>query len=84
MGRGRADGPRGRGLYQVCVTYLAGTPIQNVEFKFKKDDCTTWESVANRTLVINNDSPATQTIQHLGQRPGVCAPVDAPRTTWGS
>ena len=83
-GSGVAMTALGGDLYRVCVTYLAGTPMQNVEFKFKKDDCSTWESVGNRTLVINNDSPATQTIQATWENgTGVCSPVATPRTSWG-
>lgn len=74
----------GGDLYQVCVTYLAGTPMQSLEFKFKKDDCNTWESVGNRALVVNNDSPALQTVSYTwDDGSGVCAPVATPRTSWG-
>ena len=74
----------GTDLYQACITYLAGTPIQNVEFKFKKDDCATWESVSNRTLTINNSSPATQTITNSWENGAAsCAPVGARRSSWG-
>jgi len=74
----------GTDLFEVCVTYLAGTPIQNVEFKFKKDDCNTWESVSNRTLTVDNGSPATQTITNTWDNGATsCSPVDARRSTWG-
>jgi hypothetical protein len=74
----------GGDIYRACVTYLAGTPMQTVEFKFKKDDCNTWESVGNRTVVVNNGSPATQTISSTWDNgSAVCTPVDAPRTSWG-
>ncbi len=74
----------GGDIYRVCITYLAGTPMQTVEFKYKKDGCNTWESVGNRSVVVNNDSPATQTIYNTwDDGPGVCTPVAVPRTSWG-
>ena len=83
-GAGVAMTQIGTDLYQACVTYLAGSPIQNVEFKYKKDGCSTWESVSNRTLTIDNSSPASQTISNTWENgPGSCAPVGAQRSTWG-
>ena len=74
----------GTDLYQVCITYLAGTPIQNVEFKFKKDDCATWESVGNRTLTVDNSSPASQIVTNTWENGAAsCSSVDARRSTWG-
>lgn len=74
----------GTDLYEACVTYLAGTPVQNVEYKFKKDDCSTWESVGNRTLTVNNDSPATQTITKSWEDgTGSCLPTFTHPGTWG-
>jgi hypothetical protein len=74
----------GTDLYEACVTYLAGTPVQNVEFKFKKDDCATWESVGNRTLTIDNGSPASQTITNSWDNGATsCAPVEARHSSWG-
>jgi hypothetical protein len=74
----------GTDLYEACVTYLAGTPIQNVEYKFKKDDCATWESVDNHTLTIDNGSPATQTITSTWDNgPASCSPVFTHPGTWG-
>lgn len=74
----------GTDLFEVCVSYLVGTPIQNVEFKFKKDDCNTWESVSNRALTVDNNSPATQTITSTWDNGATsCSPVDARRSSWG-
>jgi hypothetical protein len=74
----------GGDIYRVCITYLAGTPMQTVEFKYKKDGCNTWESVGNRSVVVNNDSPATQTFHNTwDDGTGVCTPVAVPRTSWG-
>lgn len=76
----------GPNLYQACITYPAGLPIpQNVEYKYKKDGCATWESVGNRILVIDNSSPNEQTLFNAWDN-GVnaCAPVGAKRSTWGN
>ncbi len=74
----------GTDLYEACVTYAAGTPIQNIEFKFKKDGCSTWESVGNRLLTIDNGSPASQTLTNSWDNGAAsCSPVDTRRTTWG-
>jgi len=71
-------------LFEVCVTWPAGTPIQTVEYKFKKDDCGTWEGVPNRTVDLNNDSPATQTIFHtFDDTPGTCGVVSVEPSSWG-
>lgn len=72
-------------LYEVCLTWAAGTPIDiNLEYKFKKDDCGTWESVGNRMLTINNDSPASQTLFHTWDNgPGTCQPVPTDQESFG-
>ncbi len=55
--------PVGLNLYQTCIVFPAGTPIPlTVEYKFKKDDCQTWESVGNRSFVVDNAMPAEQTL----------------------
>jgi Starch binding domain len=52
-------------LWEGSITIPAGTPIPvNVEYKFKKDDCATWESVPNRLITIDNASPAAQSLAH--------------------
>jgi hypothetical protein len=74
----------GQMLYEACVTWPAGTPIQTIEFKFKKDDCQTWESVPNRTVELNNDSPATQTLFHsFDDSGGTCGTVSVEQQSWG-
>ncbi len=51
------------GLWSGCIRIPAGTPIPiNAEYKYKKDDCQTWESAPNRLFAIDNDSPSTQTL----------------------
>ncbi|MFO7653502.1 MAG: carbohydrate-binding module family 20 domain-containing protein [Candidatus Krumholzibacteriia bacterium] len=73
-------------LYQFCTIFPQGAPIpMTVEYKFQKDDCTTWESVGNRMLVIDNSSPADQVVTHSwDDGPGICQPVGASATTWSS
>ena len=71
-------------LYQACVTFPAGTPYQTVEFKFKKDDCNTWESVANRTVVLDGGTPADQTVTYSFDDSGAaCAAVGVKHSSWG-
>ncbi|MBZ0268175.1 hypothetical protein K8I85_08460 [bacterium] len=71
-------------LFEVCVTWPAGTPIQTIEYKFKKDDCATWESVGNRMVDLDNSSPATQTVYHtFDDTPGDCGTVSVEQTSWG-
>jgi hypothetical protein len=71
-------------LFQACVTFPSGTPIQSVEYKFKKDGCSTWESVGNRSVMIDNSSPESQTLTSSWDNGnGACAPVGARRGSWG-
>jgi hypothetical protein len=71
-------------LFQACVTYPAGTPLQTVEYKFKKDDCNTWESVGNRMLTIDNGTPSSQTLTNSWENgTGACAAVGTHRASWG-
>lgn len=85
-GVGTAMTHLGADLWQVCLTFPAGMPIPlSVEYKFKKDDCGTWESVGNRTFVVDNTSPAEQTIFNTwDDGTGVCQPVATEETSFGS
>jgi hypothetical protein len=76
----------GADLYQACITFPAGTPIpQNLEYKFKKDGCGTWESVGNRTLTVDNSSPSEQTLTSTWDNgTAVCAPVAVEPASWSS
>jgi hypothetical protein len=76
----------GPDLYQACITFPAGTAIPvNVEYKFKKDNCETWESVGNRTFTIDNTDPAAQTLTSAwDDGPSECAPVGVAPATWGT
>ncbi len=73
-------------LYQACIIIPAGSAIPiNIEYKFKKDDCATWESVGNRLLTIDNTSPATQTTTNTwDEGVGACDPVGVEEAAWGT
>ena len=74
----------GPDLWEACVTFPVGTAAQTVEYKFKKDDCGTWESIGNRAIMLDNSSPATQTLTHnWDDGPGSCSTVGVEPTTWG-
>ncbi len=74
------------GLYQACIVFPAGTAIPlNVEYKFKKDDCGTWESVGNRLLTVDNSLDAETTLSHnWDDGNGGCDTVDADNASFGT
>jgi hypothetical protein len=75
----------GGDLYQACIIFPAGLPIQTVEYKFRKDGCETWESVANRSVTLDNSSPPEQTLTHSwDDGPSVCEPVSIEGASWGT
>jgi len=73
-------------LYQADVTFLAGTNPYR-EYKYKKDDCATWESSGNHGLTIDDSAP-TMDLYIDGWEwstpdcPDCSSPVD--ETTWGT
>ena len=73
-------------LYQACIIIPAGTPVpQSFEYKFKKDDCATWESTGNHAFSVDNASAAETTLTHSWENGvGVCDPVGVERATWGA
>ena len=73
-------------LYQACIILPAGAAMPiNIEYKYKKDDCANWESVANRLITIDNSSPAAQTLTHTwDDGPGACEPVAIEGASWGT
>lgn len=74
----------GPDYFEACVTFAAGTPVQNVEYKFKKDDCATWEGIGNRSIMVDNSSPVTQILSHnWDDGPGACGTVGVEPTSWG-
>jgi starch binding protein with CBM20 domain len=74
----------GPDLYQVCVPFSAGMAIPlTVEYKFKKDACDTWESVGNRSFVVDNTAAAETTITSTwDDGPGSCGVVGVEETSW--
>lgn len=70
----------------LVVTFPQGTQVpQTVEFKFLKDDCTTWESVGNRVFVVDNTINHYTTVdQTFDDGPGLCQPIATEETNWGS
>lgn len=76
----------GSGIFQSCITIPAGTAIPlNVEYKFQKDDCSTWESVGNRTVVVDNSlDPETLLFHTWDDGPGTCEPVATELESFGS
>jgi hypothetical protein len=79
--------PIGPNLYQTCIIFPAGQPVPfTVEYKFKKDGCNTWESVGNRSFLIDNSVPAEQTLtSNWDDNPnGMCAPIATESQAWGT
>jgi hypothetical protein len=73
------------GLWQACIAFPAGMPIpQNLEYKFKKDGCATWEGVGNRAFTVDNASaPETTLTSNWENGLGACATVGTDNQTWG-
>lgn len=76
----------GPGLYQACVIFPAGSAMPiNLEYKFKKDDCSTWESVGNRLFTVDNSIPAENPLNHnWDDGAGACAPVGNENASFGT
>ncbi|MBK7046752.1 MAG: hypothetical protein IPH48_09620 [bacterium] len=74
------------GLYQACIAYPAGTPIPlNFQYKFKKDGCASWESVADRPFTLDNASASETTVSHnWDDGIGACATVGTEDESWGA
>ncbi len=85
-GAGVAADNIGLDLFQTCVTFPAGTAIPlNIEYKFKKDACDTWESVGNRLIVLDNSLATETTVSHSwDDGPSVCLPVAIEEASWGT
>ena len=85
-GDGLAMQSLGGGLYQGCITVPAGTLIPlDIEFKFKKDDCVTWESVGNRVFTVDNGIPMANTVTYtFDDGEGMCDVVPTQNTSWDS
>ncbi len=76
----------GINLWEACVHFLPGQPVPaTIEYKFKKDDCNTWESVGNRSVVLDDSSPDTQTLLSTWDNgTTMCSPVPNGDKSWGS
>ncbi|MFH2051309.1 MAG: carbohydrate-binding module family 20 domain-containing protein [bacterium] len=76
----------GPSLYQACLVFSAGQPIPlSFEFKFRKDGCETWESVANRSFTVDNSLPYESLVTYGWDDGGInCGPVDTEDSSWGS
>lgn len=74
------------GLYQACLVFAAGRAMPiNVEYKFKKDGCSTWESVPNRAFTVDNALAASTTFtSNWDDGSGACAPVGTTAQSWGA
>ena len=72
-------------LYQVDVTFPMGSNPY-VEYKYKKDDCQTWESTPNRSFMIDDsftvmDLPEDGWEFNTPDCPPCVSPVE--ETGWG-
>jgi hypothetical protein len=77
----------GPALHQTCVVFEAGQPIPlTIEYKFKKDDCNTWEGGDNKIIVLDNSLATETTVTHNWEdNPnGVCEPVAVEDASWGA
>jgi hypothetical protein len=85
-GTGVTMAPIGPHTYQLCIEFPVGTPVPlNVEYKYKKDGCNTWESVGNRTFTVTNANPPVQTLfDSWDNLPLACDPVGVEPATWGN
>jgi hypothetical protein len=77
----------GGDLWQACVRFAGGSllPI-DVEYKFRKDqNFASWEGVPNRTVTVDNSSPAEQTLPHTwDDGPGICQPIPTRTESFGT
>lgn len=75
-------------FYQVGITFAAGSSPY-IEYKYKKDDCATWESTGNHSVTID-DSNSTfiiPVIDHWEYYEGADCPncgVDSEESSWGA
>ena len=81
----------GPDLFQACLVFAAGTLVPiDIQYKFQKDGCSTWEQVdpnpfLNRTVVIAADSPTAQTIMSpWSNGDSECDPVPVEERSWST
>ena len=70
--------------YTLDVLFLTGSN-PSVEYKYKRDGCSTWQPDPNKTFIIN-DSSATQILpaDGWGSNPASCCTVGTENWTWGT
>ncbi|MFH1843286.1 MAG: carbohydrate-binding module family 20 domain-containing protein [bacterium] len=85
-GNGAHMYPVGPNLYQYCLSFEAGIAIPlTIEYKFRKDGCETWESVPNRTFVVDNGlGPEETAMYSWDDQPADCVPVPVEPASWGT
>jgi hypothetical protein len=73
-------------LYQACLYFEPGQPIPlEIQYKYKKDDCQTWESVDNRIFVLDNTAADEVTLNHAwDDGDSVCETVATEQESWSS
>ena len=78
--------PIGPDLWRACISFPVGLEVpRTVEYRYKKDGCSTWESIPIRTFVIDNSSPSHQTFSSAwNDSPWQCSTVAVERSIWGS
>jgi hypothetical protein len=77
----------GPDLFQACLYFEPGTPIPlEIQYKFKKDACETWESIpGNRVVILDNSTPAEFTTTHTwDDGDGICEPVSTENHSWSA
>jgi len=85
-GTGLAMTQIGTDLYQACIYFEAGQPTPVViEYKFRKDGCETWESVGNRIVTVDTDSPEEITTTSAWEDgDSICDPVATESESWSA
>lgn len=73
-------------LYQACIVFPAGTAVPlNMEYKFKKDACATWEGGGNQLFSLDDASATETTLTSTWEAgAGVCDPVGVERSSFGA
>jgi len=76
----------GQGIWEGCITIPAGSPYPiNMAYKFKKDNCETWESVGDRVLLIDDSTSTSVLLEHtFDDNSGTCEPVSDDESSFGA
>ncbi|MCB1182305.1 hypothetical protein KDM41_02655 [bacterium] len=72
-------------VWEVFVVFPAGSS-PSFDYKYKKDDCTNWESVGNRTVTLPTDGTSSVELAMDGWDGATptCDPVGAEDEAWGT